>query len=76
MFYLLPLLLRTGQLIFSLIARRQQKTFYRCSLMSEINRSILQGSRIGPYPYILMESDLHTLSKSNVMFKFADDTNL
>jgi hypothetical protein len=42
----------------------------------EINRSIIQGSGIGPSLYILMESDLRTLSALNVIFKFADDTNL
>ena len=26
--------------------------------------------------YIVMEGDLHTLSRSNIMFKYADDTNL
>ena len=26
--------------------------------------------------YILMEGDLHTLSRSNITFKYADDTNL
>jgi len=30
-----------------------------------------------PYAvYNLMEGDLHTLSRSNIMFKYADDTNL
>ena len=41
-----------------------------------INRSIVQGSGIGPSMYILMESDLHPLSDINKIFKFADDTNL
>ena len=41
-----------------------------------INRSIVQGSGIGPSMYILMESDLHPLSDKNKIFKFADDTNL
>ena len=31
---------------------------------------------MGPILYIVMESDLHTLSRSNIMFKYADDTNL
>ena len=26
--------------------------------------------------YIVMEGDLHTLSRSNIMFKYADNTNL
>lgn len=41
-----------------------------------INRSIVQGSGIGPSLYILMEGDLHPLCCDNVMFKYADDTNL
>jgi hypothetical protein len=41
-----------------------------------INRGIVQGSGIGPYLYIVMESDLHPVSCKNEMFKYADDTNL
>jgi hypothetical protein len=41
-----------------------------------INRGIVQGSGIGPYLYIIMESDLHPVSRKNEMFKYADDTNL
>jgi hypothetical protein len=41
-----------------------------------INRSIVQGSRIRPYLHILMESDLHPISRKNEIFKYADDTNL
>jgi hypothetical protein len=41
-----------------------------------INRGIIQGSGIGPYLYIVMESDLHPVSCKNEMFKYADDTNL
>ena len=26
--------------------------------------------------YIVIEGDLHTLSRSNIMFKYADDTKL
>jgi hypothetical protein len=42
----------------------------------EINRSIIQGSGIGPTLYIVMESDLNTLSAMNLFVKYADDTNL
>jgi hypothetical protein len=52
------------------------KLFDRCSLILEINRSIVQGSEVGSYLYTLMEGDLHTLCKSKVMFKFAHNTNL
>ena len=41
-----------------------------------INRSIVQGSGVGPSLYILMESDLRPISINNFLFKFADDTNL
>ena len=52
------------------------KVFDKLSSSLDINRSIVQGSGIGPSLYILMESDLHTLSGCNIIFKFADDTNL
>jgi len=35
-----------------------------------------EGSGVGPMLYIVMEGDLHTLSRSNIMFKYADNTNL
>jgi hypothetical protein len=41
-----------------------------------INRSIIQGSGIGPTLYIILESDLKSKSQINVIFKYADDTNL
>lgn len=41
-----------------------------------INQGILQGSGVGPIFYIVMESDLRTLSPRNLLFKYADDTNL
>jgi len=46
------------------------------SSQQHINRGIVQGSGVGYMLYIVMEGDLHTLSRSNVMFKYADDTNL
>jgi len=42
----------------------------------KINRSIVQGSGIGPTLYVVVESDLKPLSSQNDIFKFADDTNL
>jgi len=43
----------------------------------KINRSIIQGSGLGPTLYIVMESDLQPMSNwINLLFKFADDTNL
>ena len=41
-----------------------------------INRSIVQGSGIGPTLYIVMEGDLRPLSTFNIIFKYADNTNL
>jgi len=41
-----------------------------------INRSIIQGSGTGPTLYIILESDLKSKSQINVIFKYADDTNL
>jgi len=39
-----------------------------------INRSIVQGSGIGPTLYIIMKHDLRAISEINDLFKFADDT--
>jgi hypothetical protein len=41
-----------------------------------INLSIIQGSGLGPTFYIVLESDLKAKSPINVIFKYADDTNL
>ena len=41
-----------------------------------INRSIIQGSGIGPTLYIIMESDLKSQSQFNIIFKYADDTDV
>jgi len=41
-----------------------------------ITSSIVQGSGIGPNLWLIVESDLHQLSDANVIFKYADDTNL
>jgi Reverse transcriptase (RNA-dependent DNA polymerase) len=41
-----------------------------------INLSIVQGSGIGPTFYIILESDLKPVSPINIVFKYADDTNL
>jgi len=42
----------------------------------QANYGIVQGSGVGPTPYIIMESDLRTLSYRNLLCKYADDTNL
>jgi hypothetical protein len=41
-----------------------------------INLSIIQGSGLGPTFYIFLESDLKAKSPINLIFKYADDTNL
>ena len=46
------------------------------SAARDINLSIVQGSEIGPCLYIVMESVLNPLSRSNILTKYADDTNL
>jgi hypothetical protein len=56
-------------IIYFLTSRTQTtKLFDMYSSLLEINRSIVQGSGIGPYLYILMESDLHCLSDINKIF--------
>ena len=44
--------------------------------MHPIARSIIQGSGIGPTLWIVMASDLRCISDMNLLFKYADDTNL
>jgi len=43
---------------------------------SSINLSIVQGSGIWPTFYIILESDSKPVSNVNIVFKYADDTNL
>ena len=52
------------------------KCYDKCSAPCFITRSIIQGSGIEPTLDIAMESDLHPISSINIMFKYADDTNL
>ena len=44
--------------------------------MHPITRSIIQGSGIGPTLWLVMASDLRCISDINLLFKYADDTNL
>jgi gmma-aminobutyric acid receptor subunit gamma/cGMP-dependent protein kinase 2 len=64
--------------IISFLSGRSQITRINNSFSSElaINCGIVQGSGIGPSMYVLMESDLHSLSGQNIIVKYADDTNL
>ena len=48
----------------------------RFSAMHPITRSIIQEPGIGPTLWIVMASDLCCISDMNLLFKYADDTNL
>jgi hypothetical protein len=64
-------------LILFLTERSQvRKLDGRFSAPRKTIRSIIQGSGIGPTLYTVMESDLHPISVINLIFKYADDTNL
>jgi len=41
-----------------------------------INASIVQGSGLGPFLYLVMAKDLKALSRINRLFKYADDTTV
>ena len=64
--------------IISFLTGRCHTTKTACSESSplSINLSIVQGSGIGPTLYIILESDLKPKSNVNIVFKYADDTNL
>ena len=60
-----------------LTGRTQQvKYATKLSAFQPINMGTVQGSGLGPSLYIVMESDLKTVSKINILFKYADDNNL
>ena len=44
--------------------------------MKNINRSIVQGSAIGPNSFSVYVADLKALGATNVVCKYADDTTL
>ena len=46
------------------------------SALAAMSRSVVQGSRIGPYLYILLVRKLKTISFHNKIDKYADDTTL
>jgi hypothetical protein len=64
--------------IIDFLTDRQQlcKIDGRLSTPARINRSIIQGSGLGPTLYIGMKSDLTTVSSDNVLIKYADDVDL
>jgi len=51
-------------------------SFRQTSGWLPITQSIIQGSGIGPYLYLLYALDLRTLSPHNIIVKYADDTTL
>ena len=60
-----------------LMDRQQQcKLGVKLSSPVSINRSIIQGSGIGPSLYVVMKSDLTTLGSRNIVIKYADDVDL
>jgi len=61
-------------IFFFLTVRTQQvKHGFHLSSPKPLNRGIVQGSGLGP---TLMEGDLTALSNTNLLFKYADNTNL
>jgi len=64
--------------IFSFLTGRTQQVKHGFHLSSPkpINRGIVQGFGLGPTLYIIMEGDLIALSNTNLLCKYADDTNL
>ena len=64
--------------IINFLSSRTQavSSFGQISGWLPISQSIIQGSGIGPYLYMLYASDLRTLSPHNVIVKYADDTTL
>ena len=64
--------------IISYLSGRSQivKCEGQLSARAEINTSIVQGSGIGPMLFVVMESDLSTMSSVNILLKYADDTSL
>ena len=63
--------------LFFLSGRGQQcKINGLLSNVANTRLGIVQGSGIGSTLYIVMKSDLHTMSRLNDMFKYANDTTL
>jgi len=62
--------------IVSFLVGRSQSVKTDCLFSFHIKRGIVQGSGVGLTFYIVMEGDLRTFSHSNIVFKYADDTDL
>ena len=46
------------------------------SKLASFNRGFVQGSGVGPTLFVILALDLNTLSGSNELIKFADDSTL
>ena len=44
--------------------------------MASFNRGFVQGSGVGPTLFVILALDLNTLSGTNELIKFADDSTL
>ena len=66
----------TGFFCFLTGRTQQVKYATKLSAFQPINIGIVQGSGLGPTLFIVMESDLKTISKINILLKYADDNNL
>jgi len=64
--------------IVSFLVSRSQSVKTDClfSFQLHIKRGIVQGSGVGLTFYIVMEGGLRTFSHSNIVFKYANDTDL
>jgi len=62
----------------SFLSDRTQTTClnYDRSASAKINRSVIQGSGIGPILYIMFAFDLKPLDLLNILLKYADDSTL
>jgi len=48
----------------------------KTSSIQSINASVIQGSTLGPTPYVSNAADLYPINPTNHLFKYADDTYL
>lgn len=64
--------------ILSFLTDRYQvtKLGIKYSSAKPINQGVVQGSALGPFLFLVMISDLRTLSNLNELLKYADDVNM
>jgi len=48
----------------------------KVSALKAISASTVHGSAVGPVSYVITASDLHPVSQTNLISKYADDTYL